>query len=154
MYNYKEVNNMQRFLFSILIGIFILGLTYFCPATVSADAGITLTDLGGYLGYGIMPRAIYIYSKDTKVKSVVPKNLLKTYLPLTDLGTNFDNKKITLKTLKVEDGIDHKNLSQIKVTGGKLQLCYKGKPLYLYSGDQSPSDTNGNGQNGFSLAKL
>jgi predicted lipoprotein with Yx(FWY)xxD motif len=32
--------------------------------------------------------------------------------------------------------------------GGERQWAYKGKPLYLFSGDVNPGDNNGNGVNG------
>ena len=32
--------------------------------------------------------------------------------------------------------------------GGAKQWAYKGKPLYLFSGDVNPNDTNGDGVNG------
>jgi predicted lipoprotein with Yx(FWY)xxD motif len=32
--------------------------------------------------------------------------------------------------------------------GGQRQWCYKGKPLYLFSGDANPGDNAGNGVNG------
>jgi predicted lipoprotein with Yx(FWY)xxD motif len=32
--------------------------------------------------------------------------------------------------------------------GGERQWVYKGKPLYLFSGDAEPGDNNGNGVNG------
>ena len=32
--------------------------------------------------------------------------------------------------------------------GGYRQWTYKGKPLYLFSGDVNPGDNNGNGVNG------
>lgn len=32
--------------------------------------------------------------------------------------------------------------------GGAKQWAYKGKPLYLFSGDVNPDDTNGDGVNG------
>lgn len=40
------------------------------------------------------------------------------------------------------------DLSVINRDDGSRQLSYKGKPLYLYSGDSKPGDTHGDGQGG------
>jgi predicted lipoprotein with Yx(FWY)xxD motif len=34
-------------------------------------------------------------------------------------------------------------------SNGKPQVTYNGHPLYLFSGDQKPGDTNGEGVNAF-----
>ena len=39
-------------------------------------------------------------------------------------------------------------LTIISREGGGDQWCYKGKPLYLFSGDVNPGDNTGNGVNG------
>ena len=36
----------------------------------------------------------------------------------------------------------------IEREGGQKQWTYKGKPLYLFSGDVNPNDTTGDGVNG------
>jgi predicted lipoprotein with Yx(FWY)xxD motif len=46
------------------------------------------------------------------------------------------------------DGKPSGDFSIIVREGGQRQWCYKGKPLYLFSGDANPGDTSGNGMNG------
>jgi predicted lipoprotein with Yx(FWY)xxD motif len=40
------------------------------------------------------------------------------------------------------------NYTLIKRTDGTMQIAYKGKPLYLYSGDKRIGDTKGDGKGG------
>jgi len=35
---------------------------------------------------------------------------------------------------------------------GRLQVAYRGRPLYRFDDDQPPGDTNGHGVSSFSLA--
>ena len=38
-------------------------------------------------------------------------------------------------------------------TDGSMQLSYNGQPLYTFTGDTQPGQANGNGLNGFSIAR-
>ena len=40
-------------------------------------------------------------------------------------------------------------LGEIMRTNGQMQATYDGHPLYLFAGDTSPGEVNGNGVNGF-----
>lgn len=42
-------------------------------------------------------------------------------------------------------GVDASAFSTIARADGKDQTAYKGMPLYYFTGDQAPGDTNGNG---------
>ncbi len=47
-----------------------------------------------------------------------------------------------------EDTPMGENYSLIQREDGRFQVAFKGNPLYLYSGDNSPGDVNGDGLNG------
>jgi predicted lipoprotein with Yx(FWY)xxD motif len=50
-----------------------------------------------------------------------------------------------LAKVTVGSGLDAKNVGEIKRADSKEQATYKGMPLYYFSGDKAPGDTNGQG---------
>ena len=46
------------------------------------------------------------------------------------------------------DGVDASLLGTVAHPGAGTQVTYNGWPLYLFSGDSDPGDTNGQGQGG------
>ena len=51
-------------------------------------------------------------------------------------------------TLTVGSGVKRSLLGTVKRRNGRRQVTYAGHPLYLYAGDASPGDTNGQGVDG------
>jgi predicted lipoprotein with Yx(FWY)xxD motif len=47
--------------------------------------------------------------------------------------------------LQVGDGLDESLLGSVERTDGTTQATYSGAPLYHFSGDDAPGDTNGQG---------
>ena len=57
-------------------------------------------------------------------------------------------------TLVLQKGLNASEFGTITRAGGIKQLTYKGWPLYLYTGDSKPGQTNGEGVAGFYVAKV
>lgn len=56
---------------------------------------------------------------------------------------------------KVKGGTGvHGTFTTFKRSDGGIQVAYKGRPLYSWTGDYYPGDTTGQGVNGFSVAKV
>jgi predicted lipoprotein with Yx(FWY)xxD motif len=128
-----------------ILGIIFTGTSFGGPKTAGIVA-LEKKGVGKYLAFnkGDFPRTIYTYKKDKKNKSLCPAKLLRTYPPLTDLGMTAEKKKNTIKDIEIPSSLKSKNFTWIKIAGSKkLQLCYKGKPLYLFSKDTTPVDIKG-----------
>jgi predicted lipoprotein with Yx(FWY)xxD motif len=54
--------------------------------------------------------------------------------------------------IDIPDGLNRGDLEEIGRVDGIYQTTYKGHPLYLYSGDRNPGETNGEGVNGMWFA--
>jgi predicted lipoprotein with Yx(FWY)xxD motif len=50
--------------------------------------------------------------------------------------------------LTAGDGVDDSLLATVDHPGKGTQVTYNGWPLYFFSGDSAPGDTNGQGQGG------
>lgn len=59
-----------------------------------------------------------------------------------------------VSNLVLPQGLNASAFGTITGAGGVKQLTYKGLPLYLYSGDSKPGQTNGQGVAGFYVAKV
>jgi predicted lipoprotein with Yx(FWY)xxD motif len=98
-------------------------------AAASGSLGETLVDADG--------RTLYAFTKDRNGKS-----------------TCYGDCEATWPALKVEgapaasDGVQASLLATTDRKDGSAQVTYKGMPLYLFSGDQQPGDTNGQGVGG------
>ncbi len=51
-------------------------------------------------------------------------------------------------SIDIPNGLNSGDFSQISRVDGAYQTTYKGRPLYLYSGDHSPGEINGEGAQG------
>lgn len=95
--------------------------------THSGAMGTYLTDGSG--------KSLYLWDADTKAgKSTCSGPCLKFWPPLTTKGTptaSGDAQSSMLATITRSDG--------------SKQVTYAGHPLYYYSKDTSPGDTNGQG---------
>jgi predicted lipoprotein with Yx(FWY)xxD motif len=88
--------------------------------------GSYLTDIKGM--------TLYYFKKDTAGNSACEGKCVSLW-PL-----------YFVETVAAKDGLDAMNFGTITRPDGKKQTTYKGMPLYYFSGDKAPGDTNGNGE--------
>jgi predicted lipoprotein with Yx(FWY)xxD motif len=102
-------------------------------ATVDVHTGngkSFLTDSAG--------RALYLWTPDTKTKSMCSGACASAWPPLTVKGAP------TAGT-----GATANDLGTINRSDGTKQVTYAGHPLYYFAGDKAAGQTNGEGSNGF-----
>jgi predicted lipoprotein with Yx(FWY)xxD motif len=98
-------------------------------ATAQSPLGQTLVDAEG--------RTLYAFTKDKGGKSSCYGDCEATWPALTVQGSP-----------SAGDGVEASLLATTDRKDGSAQVTYKGKPLYHFSGDQQPGDTNGQGVGG------
>ena len=91
-------------------------------------AGQILTDSKG--------DTVYVFAKDTKGKSECSGACAGVWPPVTTSGSR--------RPVKVSIA---SKLETTKRSDGSTQVTYAGHPLYTYTAEASPGDTNGNGIN-------
>ena len=79
-------------------------------------------------------RTLYLFAKDTGTQSECTGACASAWPPLQGTGTP-----------TVGGGADASLVGTTMRSDGSPQVTYAGHPLYLYSGDQAPGDTNGEG---------
>ncbi len=101
------------------------------PPPVAAKVSIATTKLGNIL-VGPDGRTLYMFTKDEPNKSNCYDDCATAWPPLlTDMKPT------------VGVGADPALLGTTTRTDGKLQVTYKGMPLYYWVSDQKPGDTTG-----------
>jgi predicted lipoprotein with Yx(FWY)xxD motif len=90
------------------------------------DLGKILTDADG--------NTVYLFEKDENGTSACSGDCATEWPPVTTSGSP-----------KAGSGADDSLLGTIKRDDGSEQVTYDDHPLYTYSGDSNPGDTNGNG---------
>jgi predicted lipoprotein with Yx(FWY)xxD motif len=95
------------------------------------------SDLGGIL-VDRQGRTIYLFRKDAGGKSACSGGCAAAWPPVRAAG------KPT-----VGSGLTAAKVSTITRTDGRPQVVYNGHPLYTYTADQQPGDTNGQGVTAF-----
>jgi predicted lipoprotein with Yx(FWY)xxD motif len=103
------------------------------PATV----GVENSDLGKILD-NAQGRTLYLFQKDNGTKSACFGACASEWPPLRVSG------KPT-----VGSGATASMVGTTSRSDGKPQVTYNGHPLYLYQGDNTQGDTNGQGLNAF-----
>jgi predicted lipoprotein with Yx(FWY)xxD motif len=98
-------------------------------AAADSSLGQTLVDAEG--------RTLYAFTKDKGGKSTCYGDCEATWPALTVEGAP-----------EAGDGVQASLLATTDRDDGSAQVTYKGMPLYLFSGDQQPGDTNGQGVGG------
>jgi predicted lipoprotein with Yx(FWY)xxD motif len=83
-------------------------------------------------------RTLYMFQKDSGMKSACFGACASDWPPLRASG------KPT-----VSSGVNASMVGTTTRSDGKPQVTYNGHPLYLYTGDQKPGDTNGEGLTAF-----
>jgi predicted lipoprotein with Yx(FWY)xxD motif len=101
----------------------------FTVNVASTKLGETLVDAQG--------RTLYAFKADTGGKSVCNAGCDTTWPPLTVTGE-----------VKLAAGLDEDDFKTITRDDGTTQVTDYGQPLYTYSGDTKPGDTNGDGVGG------
>jgi predicted lipoprotein with Yx(FWY)xxD motif len=99
------------------------------PATV----GVTRTSLGNIL-VDAQGRTLYLFQSDSGSTSTCTGSCATFWPPLIAPGapTSGSGANVSL-------------IGTTKRQDGKSQVTYNGHPVYLYSGDHNPGDTNGQG---------
>ena len=103
----------------------------------SATVGVANENLGNIL-VDSQGRTLYLFRSDSGTKSACTGACAIDWPPLraTDKPT-------------VGGGAAASIVATSARSDGKPQVTYNGHPLYLFSGDQNPGDTNGEGVNAF-----
>jgi predicted lipoprotein with Yx(FWY)xxD motif len=83
-------------------------------------------------------RALYLWTPDTKTKSMCSGACATAWPPLTTTGTPTAGRGATAG-----------ELGTISRSDGAKQITYAGHPLYYFAGDNGAGQTNGEGSNGF-----
>lgn len=104
------------------------------PATVGTASGGNL----GTILVDSQGRTLYLFQQDEGTKSECSGPCASLWPPLRANG------KPT-----VGGGANASMIGTSARSDGKPQVTYNGHPLYLYSGDQKPGDTNGQGLTDF-----
>jgi len=110
------------------------------PKTASgaaATVGVSNEGLGNIL-VNSKGRTLYLFTRDSGTMSECSGACAVNWPPLKATG------KPTIGT-----GANASLTSTTSRPGGTKQVTYNGHPLYLFKGDKSPGDTNGQGLNAF-----
>jgi predicted lipoprotein with Yx(FWY)xxD motif len=108
------------------------------PAAAAATGG-TVAAASSPLGQILVAKngmTLYMFASDKNGKSSCTGQCTSFWPPYTG-------------TPKAGSGLDASLLGTTKRADGSTQVTYDGHPLYTYSGDPAPGDTNGQGQNTF-----
>jgi predicted lipoprotein with Yx(FWY)xxD motif len=92
--------------------------------------------LGTILAYGPKKLTVYLFEADRGTTSSCSGACAKVWPPVTG-------------TPKAGGAATSSDLGTVKTAGGKLQVTYKGHPLYLYVKDEDAGDAYGEGINSF-----
>jgi predicted lipoprotein with Yx(FWY)xxD motif len=110
------------------------------PATVSvakSTLGVRRTRLGKLL-VDARGHTLYLFKKDSGTKSACFGACATAWPPLRATGKPM-----------VAGGAKASMVATTKRSDGKPQITYHGHPLYRFTGDSKPGDTNGQGLNAF-----
>jgi predicted lipoprotein with Yx(FWY)xxD motif len=103
----------------------------------AATIGVANSDLGKIL-VDAQGRTLYLFKKDSGTKSACFGACASEWPPLRDAA------KPT-----VAGGLQASMVATTKRSDGKPEVTYNGHPLYLFTADSKPGDTNGQGVNAF-----
>lgn len=104
----------------------------------SATIGVANAASLGRILVDSQGRTVYLFKKDTGATSTCSGECAVQWPPVTAKGKP-----------KVGSGVTAREVGTTSRSDGKTQVTYNGHPLYLYSADQKPGDTNGQGLNAF-----
>ena len=110
------------------------------PAASASTASVVLkttrTSLGLVLANG-QGFTVYWFAADTGTTSACSGACAAAWPPVIGMPQVASGVKLSGK------------LGEIMRANGQMQATYEGHPLYLFAGDTSPGQVNGNGVNGF-----
>ena len=107
------------------------------PATLGVANNSTL----GRILVDSKGRTLYLFAKDSGTKSACAGACAASWPPLRD-----SHKPL------VGSGASASKVTTAPRSDGAPQVVYNGHPLYLFSGDRNPGDTNGQGVTAFGAA--
>jgi predicted lipoprotein with Yx(FWY)xxD motif len=111
------------------------------PKTTTGRAATVGVASAGNLGRILVDsqgRTLYLFKKDSGTKSACFGACATAWPPLRASGNP-----------TVGSGANASMIRTATRSDGKPQVVYDGHPLYLFSGDSNPGDTNGQGLNAF-----
>ena len=111
------------------------------PEAVTSEDAATIKAASGALGAMLVDaegRSLYLWEADQDGTSACDGPCADAWPPVTTIGDP-----------KAGDGVDAKLLGTSKRADGTLGVTYAGHPLYYFTGDQAPGETNGKGSDGF-----
>jgi len=106
----------------------------------SATVGVASSSLGNIL-VDSQGRTIYLFQQDTGTKSTCSGECAVDWPPVRVSGQP-----------KAGRGVNTSMLGTTQRSDGKPQVTYNGHPLYLFQGDSSAGDTNGQAITAFGAA--
>ena len=121
----------------------VAGASAGAPATDAsgvASVGLASSKLGKILVDGA-GRTLYLWEADTGKASTCDGACASAWPPLTTTGKPMAGP-----------GVSASKLGTIERSDGTSEVTYNGHPLYRFSGDSAPGQTNGQGSNGFGAA--
>jgi predicted lipoprotein with Yx(FWY)xxD motif len=116
-------------------------VTAVLPRTASGSAATVGVANAGGLGKILVDgqgRTLYLFQKDVGSQSACSGACAAAWPPLRATGKPSAGTSVSAAKLGTTTRSD-----------GKPQVTYNGRPLYLYTADQKPGDTNGQGLNAF-----
>ena len=103
----------------------------------TATVGVSNESLGNIL-VNSQGRTVYLFTRDSGTMSECSGSCAVNWPPV----------RATAKPT-IGSGANASLVSTTSRSGGAKQVTYNGHPLYLFKGDSSPGDTNGQGLNAF-----
>jgi predicted lipoprotein with Yx(FWY)xxD motif len=103
----------------------------------SATIGVANESLGNVL-VDARGRTLYLFQRDSGTKSTCSGACAIDWPPLTSTGKPTVGSGANRSLVATDARVD-----------GTTQVTYNGHPVYVFSGDQKPGDTNGQGVNAF-----
>lgn len=121
---------------SIVLAFVASGAAFAAARSTGATVDLHKTSLGNVLATS-KGRTLYLYTLDGKNKSNCTGSCAAAWPPLLTKGKPVAGMGV------------RKSLLGTAKRGTKLQVSYNGHPLYTYTGDSGPGQTNGEGTGGF-----
>jgi predicted lipoprotein with Yx(FWY)xxD motif len=102
------------------------------PSAAAGDIALASAGLGTVL-VGPTGMTLYMFTPDTASASACTGSCAATWPPLTGAVTSLGA------------GLNASDFGTLTRSDGTTQITFHGHPLYYFSGDQAPGDTNGQG---------